>query len=108
MFRDVGISLGWNVTWTEDLVIRVERSYKENHPFLITPFLLSDIEAVFEVFSLTVSHDLLCKYCTNWLVVAILDMELTILRYMNLFVENSSEVALGDKGITKAWKTAVI
>jgi hypothetical protein len=100
LLRDDDVFLGCNVTRLEDLVIRVERSHKEYHPILIAPLFLGDIEAGVKVFLLTVSHYFICKYLTDWLGNAILDMELTPLGYMNLFVENSSEVTLGNEAIT--------
>jgi hypothetical protein len=97
VLRDDGIDLGWVVRGFEDIIVRVERSHKLNHPLLVPPLLLFDIEARVEFHRLAVPHDLLCEYLARWLTKTILAVELTVLGYMDLTVENTAEVTLSDE-----------
>jgi hypothetical protein len=97
VLRDDGIDLGWVVRGFEDIIVRVERSHKLNHPLLVTPLPLFDIEARVEFHRLAVLHDLHCEYLARWLTKTILAVELTVLGYMDLTVENTAEVTLSDE-----------
>jgi hypothetical protein len=108
LFSDYGIFHGRNVIGSEYLVVRVERSHKLYHPFLITPLFLWYIEARVKILFFAVFQDLVCEYLTYWLTQTILNMELTELWHMNMSVENSAEVILSDKDITFEWETVIL